>query len=331
MVPALKYCLFVLFLLCTGEALAGSLNYGVAPGARRITGKISEWPVPIAKYVRDPAIGPDGSVYFAARAGDKIVRFDPKSNSFQEWNVPAGMQPRGLLVSLDNKVIFGGPGNSSIGELDPSSGKLKLYKLPSIDSDPYTLVFDAEDNVWFTQRRAGKLGKLERASGRITEYPIGEGPYSLSLDKRGYIWVSRRSADRFARLDPKTGEITELTLAKGSQPRRTAVAPDGMLWVALYGTGKLAKIDPASIRVAKEYDLPGGPNAGPYAVNADADGRIWVSEIQTDNVIMLDPRDESMRVYRLPTRDSGVRKAAIDPNGRYWYLGSNSGKLGVIE
>ena len=104
-----------------------------------------------------------------------------------------------------------------------------------------------------------------------------------------------------------------------------------MLWVALYGTGKLAKIDPSAIRVAKEYDLPGGPNAGPYAVNADADGRIWVSELQTDNVIMLDPRSDAMRVFRLPTRDSGVRKAAIDADGRYWYLGSNSGKLGVIE
>lgn len=245
--------------------------------------------------------------------------------------LPAGTKPRGLLVSSDGKVIFGGSGNGTIGELDPSSGKVKLYRIPSSEGDPYTLVFDAEDNVWFTQRLAGKLAKLERASGKITEFPIGDDPYSLSVDKRGNVWVSRKSADRFARLDPKTGEVTELTLPKGSQPRRTAVAPDGMLWVSFYGTGKLAKIDPTAFRVAKEYDMPGGPNAGPYAVNADADGRIWVSETQTNNVIMLDPRSGAMRVFRLPTRESGVRKAAIGADGRYWYLGSNSGRLGVIE
>ena len=332
MVPALKYWLFVLILLSAAEALAAGVNNGVAPGARRVSGKITEWPVPPSlKYARDPAIGPDGCVYFTARASDKIARFDPKSKAFQEWEVPAGMRPRGLLVSSDNKVLFGGSGNSAIGELDPSSGKVKLYKIPSNDSDLHTLVFDLDENVWFTQRTAGNLAKLERTSGKITEYRIGDDPYSLSLDKRGHVWVSRKSADRIARLDPKTGQVTELTLPKGSQPRRTAVSPDGMLWVSLYGTGKLAKIDPSALRVAKEYDLPGGPNAGPYAVNADADGRIWVSETQTNKGIMLDPVSGAMRVFRLPTRDSVVRKAAIDADGRYWYLGINSGKLGVIE
>lgn len=327
----LKFYLAVLIALAACESLAGGSNSGITPGARTVSGNISEWPVPTPKYARDPAIGPDGNVYFAVKAGDKIARFDPKSKRFQEWDVPAGMQPRGLLVARDNKVLFGGSGNSAIGELDPSTGKVKVYKIPSNDSDPYTLIFDADDNIWFTERKAGKLAKLTRSSGKITEYPIGDCPYGLSLDKRGNIWVTRKAADRFTRFDPKTGQVTELLLGKGSQPRRTAVAPDGMLWVALYGTGKLAKINPAANRVVKEYELPGGPNAGPYAVNADADGRIWVSEIQTDNVIMLDPRSEAIRVFKLPTRDTGVRKAAIDAEGRYWYVGSHAGRLGVIE
>lgn len=326
-----KFWLFALIALAACESQAGGSNSSVTPGAKTVSGNISEWPVPTPKYARDPTIGPDGNVYFAVRAGDKIARFDPKSKRFQEWDVPAGMQPQGLVVARDGKVIFGGAGNSAIGELDPSTGKVKVYKIPSNDSDPYALVFDAEDNIWFTERKVGKLGKLERAGGKITEYPIGDKPYALSLDKRGVVWVTRKDADRVARFDPRTGQVTELLLGKGSQPRRTAVAPDGMLWVTLYGTGKLAKIDPAANRVVKEYELPGGPNAGPYAVNADADGHIWVSEIQTDNVIMLDPRSGAIRVFKLPTRDAGVRKAAIDAEGRYWYVGSHAGRLGVIE
>jgi len=326
-----KFRLIALIALVACEALAGGSYSGVAPGARAVSGTVSEWPVPTPKYARDPAVGSDGNIYFAVRAGDRIARFNPKSKRFQEWDVPAGMQPRGLVVARDGRVFFGGSANSAIGELDPSGGKLRIHRNPSADADPYTLVFDAEGNIWFTERKAGNLGRLERASGKVTEYPIGDRPYALSLDKRGYVWVTRKDADRVARFDPRTGQVTELSMGKGSQPRRSAVAPDGMLWVSLYGTGKLAKIDPVANRVVKEYDLPGGPNAGPYAVNADADGRIWVSEIQTDSVVMFDPRSEAIRVFKLPTRDSGVRKAAIDGEGRYWYVSSHAGKHGVIE
>ena len=317
------------FVAC--ESLAAGAIGGVTPGARTVAGNISEWPVATHKNARDPAIAPDGSVYFAVKGGDKIARFDPKSKRFQEWDVPAGMQPLGLAIAHDNKVIFAGAGNSALGELDPSTGKIRVFKLPTDGSDPYALVIDAEDNVWVTERKTGKVAKLERSSGKISEYLIGDHPYSLSLDKRGNVWVTCMAADRIVRIERETGKLAELLLPKGSQPRRTAVAPDGMLWVSLYGKGKLARIDPVATRILKEYDLPGGPNAGPYAVNADADGRIWVSEIQTGNVIMLEPRSGAMKVFKPPTNDTGIRNAAIDADGRYWYLGSHAGRLGVIE
>ncbi len=38
--------------------LASGSHYGVPAGARDIAGKITEWPVPTAKFARDPAIGP---------------------------------------------------------------------------------------------------------------------------------------------------------------------------------------------------------------------------------------------------------------------------------
>ena len=331
MVHAFKFWLSSLIALGACVALAGGSDNATSTGARTISGQVAEWPVPTPKFARDPAIGPDGGVYFVVKRGDKIARFEPKTKLFQEWDLPAGMQPRGLLVARDGKVIFGGSGNGAIGELDPSSGKIKLYKLPSRDGDPYTLIQDTTGNIWFTERTAGRLGKLTRATGKITEYPIGDDPYGLAMDKRGNVWVTRKAADRLTQFDPKTGQVADLLLEKGSQPRRAATAPDGMLWVSLYGKGKLAKIDPASRRVLKEYELPGGPNAGPYAVNVDTAGRIWTSEIQTDSVLMLSPGSEAIRVFKLPTRDTGIRNATLDASGRYWYIGSASGKLGVME
>ncbi|MHB1123578.1 MAG: Vgb family protein [Ramlibacter sp.] len=310
------------------QSTAAGFNVGVEPGAATFSGAVSEWPVPTPKFARDPAIGPGGIVYFSVKLGDKIVRFDPKSKCFHEWIVPGGMRPQALVVARDGKVVFGGTG---LGELDPSTGTVKQYENPSKGVLFYSLVLGAHDNIWFTERNVGKLGRLERSTGKMTEYQIGSDPYGLALDQRGNVWVTRKAADRVAKFDPTTGQITELVLSRGSRPRRITAAPDGMLWVTLYGVGTLLKIDPVAGQVVKEYPLPGGPNGGPYAVNADAAGRIWVSEIQTDSVIMLDPRSETVRVFKLPTRDTGIRNAAIDADGRYWYVGSMSGKLGVIE
>lgn len=320
--------LFVILAFAAGACVAANLNLAVDPGVKTFSGDVSEWPMPTPKFARDPTIGIDGRIYFAVRNGSRIGRFDPVSKRFQEWATPAGVQPQGVVTTRDGKVVFGG---RNLGELDPATGVFKQYRCGSRECQPYSLVLGAEDSVWFTDRLEGVLGKLDRSTGKITEYQIGTDPYALARDKHGNIWVTRMAADRVTKFDPVSGGMTDLALAKGSRPRRIALAPDGMLWVALYGSGRLVKIDPLSVQVTKEFLLPGGVNGGPYTVNVDAGGRIWVSEIQTDSVIMVNPRSETIRVFRLPVRDSGVRGAAIDADGRYWYIGSVSGKLGVVD
>jgi virginiamycin B lyase len=46
---------------------------------------------------------------------------------------------------------------------------------------------------------------------------------------------------------------------------------------------------------------------------------------------LLDPKTEKFRVFQLPSSGVGIRKAIVDAEGRYWYMGSHNGKLGVIE
>jgi len=48
-------------------------------------------------------------------------------------------------------------------------------------------------------------------------------------------------------------------------------------------------------------------------------------------VAMLDPKTEQFQVFKLPSRNVGIRKAIVDAQGRYWYMGSHNGRLGVIE
>ncbi len=316
--------------LLAAPAFAGGSNYGIPAGAlSQVTGTVSEWPVPTPKFARDPAPGPDGHIYIAVMSGNRIARFDTKTKTFHEWNLPDGARPHGLLVDRDSIVWYTGNGNGTIGRLDPKSGRVTEFRAPS-GGDPHTLVIDDKGIIWFTVQNGQRIGRLDRASGQITEYRTSGNPYGLAVDKQGDVWFCRIGADKLGRLDPARGAITELDTGTGSRPRRIAAAPDGTLWVTGYGNGKLIKVDSQARRVVKEYAMPAG-DGGPYAVTVDAAGRVWANEINTDTVALFEPTTESFRVIQLPSKNVGIRKAIIDAQGRFWYMGSHNGRLGMIE
>src|SRR5207247_874589 len=282
--------LAVPMLLCCTGALAGGSNYGIVPGAKQLSGKISEWPVPTPKFARDPAPGPDGNIYIAVMQGDRIARFDTKSQKFNEWDLPAGAHPHGLLVDKEGRVWYTGNGNGTIGELDPASGKVIQHKTPSGGS-PHTLVIDDAGAIWFTNQ-SGSVGRLDRSNGKITEYRMSGGPYGLALDKRGNVWVCRMSADRMGIIDSETGKSSELYMGPGSQPRRVACAPDGSLWITLYGNGTLAHVAPAALKITKEYDIPAGTSGGPHAETVHGAERVLENEITADTGATPDPKPD---------------------------------------
>ena len=310
---------------------AGNQNYGVQPGAlAEVVGKVTEWPVPTPKVARGTAPAPDGSIYFAVMHADRIARFDPSTRTFKEWKLPAAARPHGILADGEGMVWYAGNGNGTIGRLDPKTGKLTQYPLPA-GGDPHSLVLDAKGSIWFTVQDGGRVGRLDRATGKITEYRSSGNPYGITVDAWGNPWFCRIGADKLGSIDAVTGAMTELDTGRGSRPRRIAAGPDGMLWVTAYGTGLLLKVDPVQRQVVRTYAMPAGTNGGPYSVTVDAAGRVWANEIDTDTVSILDPKSETFRVVALPSKGVGIRNAAIDAKGRYWYVGTRNGRLGMIE
>jgi virginiamycin B lyase len=323
--------LALLALLLPGTAVAGGSDYTVQPGSNpAFAGNAREWPVPTPQFARDPAPGPDGAIYIAVMYGNKIARFDPKTETFKEWELPPGAKPHGLLVDAQGQVWYTGNGNGTIGRLDPKTGKVTAYKAPS-GGDPHTLVTDGKGTIWFTVQNGGRVGRLDTASGKITEYESDGRPYGIALDRQGNVWFCRMGADKLGKIDPRSGKISEFDTGAGSAPRRMATAPDGTLWVSLFGNGKLLHFDPAQGKPIREYALPAGHSGGPYAVTIDGSGLVWVNEINTDTVVRLDPKTGQMRTIALPSRNTGIRKMIVDAGGRLWYMGSHNGRLGVVE
>jgi len=124
--------LVLLLLAVPLVAHAGGSNYGITPGVHPdLAGKVREWAVPTPRFARDPAVAPDGSIYIAVMSGNKVARFDPKTQTFKEWDLPPGHHPHGLLVDRQGMVWTTGNGNGTIGRLDPASGRTTEFKTPS--------------------------------------------------------------------------------------------------------------------------------------------------------------------------------------------------------
>ncbi|MBW8307267.1 MAG: hypothetical protein K0M46_10685 [Thiobacillus sp.] len=137
--------------------------------------------------------------------------------------------------------------------------------------------------------------------------------------------------DRLGILDPATGKMAELVLPEGSRPRRMATAPDGSLWVTLYGHNKLVQGAPDARRGVREVALPAGAKGGAYAVTVDGAGIVWANEIRSDSVLRLDPKRNVQQVVKLPTPGAGIRKMIVDAQGQLWYMGSQNGRLGRVR
>ena len=320
--------LTVLALAAVGHvALAASdaVRSGVGTTERRVT----EFSIPGAQAPRDPWPHSAGGIYFSMRGADKIVRFDASSRQFKDWALPAGAKPHGVAVAGDGTIFYAGFGDGTIGELDPRTGVVRQHRLTSTDSRPYSIALDRHGNVWVTAR-AGVVAMLDRPSGRITEYRMDGEPYGLAFDRNGLLWITCIGSNKLRSLNPQTGATTELAFEPGSKPRRLSIAADGKVWVSLYGAGRVVAVDVATGKLVRQYVMPGGPNAGPYSVSVGPGGRVWVTEFQTDSIAILDPSSGVFQVIPLAAR-SGIRNASMDALGRYWFIATATGKIGLVE
>lgn len=318
-------------LLAAGLLLSATVAAGELAPATVLTARITEWPLPKPMFARSSAVAPDGSIYIAVPNDNKVLRFDPRTQGFKVWDLPNGHQPNSVMVDRKGMVWTTGYGNGTIGKLRPSTGTIAEFAVPSGNaSGPHTLALGNDDEtLWFTMQTGNRIGSVDTLTGRIAEYETSGSPSGIAVDRAGNVWWCRSGDDKLGRLDPWTGKISELDLGRGSRPRRIATSPDGMLWVTLYGNGRLAKVDPAASRMVDNYPLPDG-NAGAYAVAVDDAGIVWVNQIKLDTVIRFDPATALMQTIKLPSTNTGIRKLTPDGN-RVWYTGSHNGRLGVIE
>src|SRR5688500_6127380 len=232
-------------------AAAIAVSSGSAAPALAQTLDVKEWPVEWQGRPRDPAVDPQGRVWFVGQQGNYIGMFDPKTEQFKRYEIEAGTHPHNLIVAQDGGVWYAGNRNARIVRLDPSTGEGKPYMMPdSAARDPHTLIFDGKGNIWFTVQGGGYIGRLNMQSGKVDLLKAGEGrtnPYGIAIDSKGQAWVNLFATNRIAVVDPATFTAKNITVPRETaRTRRIAVTSGDVVYYVDYQDGHLGRIQPGS-------------------------------------------------------------------------------------
>jgi virginiamycin B lyase len=312
-----------------------------AAAADSVDVQIDEWLTPSKPpYPHDPAVAPDGMIWYTGQRANIVGRFDPKTQQFKEYTLPTpNSGPHGVVADKAGNIWYTGNGAGLIGKIDPKTGKITEYKMPNPKAtDPHTMVFLSNGMMLFTVQAGNFVGSLDpkAATGNIklVSPPTANArPYGIMLDSKEIAFFDEFNAPNIASIDPKTMRITEYPLPdKGARPRRIWVAKDDTVWYGDYARGYLGHLDPATRKV-DEFKSPGGEDSKPYAILVTADGAVWYVETGDDahNVLVrFNPATKKFQTWPIPSGGGTVRNMDIDKSGNLWLAESGVGKLARV-
>lgn len=300
---------------------------------------VQEWYVPWERSrPRDPAVAPDGRIWFVGQVGNYVARLDPASGKFDRFDIDDGTNPHNVVVDLAGNAWYAGNQNGMIGRIDGRTGAIRRYPMPDpAAADPHTLIFDPNGDLWFTVQNGNFVGRLTVATGKVDLVAMTTArsrPYGIVIDRSGRPWFDLFGTNKLATIDPATLALREYPLPnERSRPRRIALTPDGMVWYGDYTLGTIGRMDPKTGAV-KEWPAPGGRGSLPYAMTSDDRGRLWIVEtgMQPNRLVGFDPKTEKfLEPVPIPSGGGTVRYMVYDAKTKMIWFGSDTNTIGRAD
>ena len=205
--------------------------------------------------------------------------------------------------------------------------RVREYPVPA-GSHPHDVAPARDGTVWYTAQAAGKLGRLDPATGKVTEIPLGEGsaPHGVIVGPDGAAWVTDGGLNAIVRVDAATQEVKRFPLPdSGGYANLNTATFDrrGRLWFTGQG-GVYGRVDPRT-GVLRVFRAPGGP--GPYGIATTPGGQVWYASLAGSHIARIDVVSGTATVLRPPTSGQGARRIWSDSRGRLWVSEWNAGKV----
>ncbi len=191
----------------------------------------------------------------------------------------------------------------------------------------------ADGAIWWAGQWGNLVGRIESATGAMTEYPLPPDamPHSVLLDDAGGVWYTGNKNGTLGKLDPATGAITEYKMPDPAarDPHTAVFDAAGILWFTLQQSNMLGRLDPATGDV-KLVRAP-TPGSRPYGIKIDAQGNPWFACNGSNCLVKVDPKTMRLTEVKLPIPATTVRRLDTAEDGMIWYVNSSQGRIGRLN
>jgi streptogramin lyase len=219
------------------------------------------------------------------------------------------------------------------------------YELPDAAAEPHEITADSEGNGWVSQRRGGKLGRLDGKTLVYTEVapPPGESKLmrlnGITYDARDKLWLVDGGPNRrFLSYDTRAKEFGVYPLPKlksgNASGNSMRVHPNGTVWLNSIGSNQVIRLDPKTKQFTV-FETPAGVKLGrtasPYGMAVAGDNKIWIIENAVNQMARIDPVSGKFEEFPIPVHDPVARKGGMDSEGNIWVGLHGAGHLMKIN
>ena len=237
----------------------------------------------------------------------------------------------GDITRLNNGGSAPGSPTSVVKRLDPKTGLVDKW----MGNPSNTQIFDTKGNLWMTTSGLTKWDRKTNSLMRWDVPVVRSNPYGIIVDYDDKVWFANHYTSSITRFDPDTGAFTDfkLTQEAPTNMRRPGVDSKNMIWLGAWASpghrsngrdlgGALYRLNPKTGDVTERR--LGIEYAAPYNADVDPQDNIWVA---SDNeLVKYDQKADRFTYYPIPRR-SETLKTAITREGAVWFVYRNGGKF----
>jgi virginiamycin B lyase len=219
------------------------------------------------------------------------------------------------------------------------------YELPQRTRQPHDVIVDSGGQAWYASFGEQILGRLDPATGKVTEYPVPvlkpdapTGILGVRFDKDENLWLGMQFQGGIARFDRKTETFQTWSLPaglNGPHVQINQVSPDrshvdGKVWLQDAGTYTVLRLDVASGRfeVFEPYRIP-RPNV--YDVIPDSANNGYFLAMGSEDIGRIDAKTGAITIFKTPTSRSAPRRGMMDGEDRLWFGENNGDRIGMFD
>lgn len=275
----------------------------------------------------------DGKIFCC---GDRIMEYDPSTDSFKNVPVQSENYTLGATISPDNRLYISS--NFDISMIDPSSGRQTLLD-PEIYSDFLNgidciapLYFDRNGLLWIGRNGKGVMS-MDLATGerKIYDVPkLTDGTVRvISEDKNGLIWVG--TEDGLNVINPADGRVNGVRqdLVNSNHLNDNAIYciesdAAGNMWIGTYFGGiNLMKNSYSDFRwIQPGYDNFSLRGKAIRRLTEPEEGKLWLAS-EDGGIIIMDLRSGRISTFdRFEDIGSNVHELYYDQKEEEIWIGT---------